>query len=248
MNGLFAKLSIVELRAESGTCSGSCSSYACFKGGPADGEGLASPGCPLGTHPAHLSDNRNCVLCLTCAQACPNRSVQLRLRPPAADLQPRMQTPDGERGLILVLAGGICLHHWQRLLGWLPLTPDSLQQGALLPRLSIAVLALALPAMAGLWLDRRWLYAGLPLLWSLLLARHLPLGMSEAGTLLPGGWPQWRADPHVIGFAQTLVVVIGWAVAVALSQRLMRSFNGNWRIGMAGLLLISLGGRWLVAL
>ena len=247
MNGLFAKLSILELRAEAGTCGGSCSSYACFKGGPADGEGLASKGCPLGTHPAHLSDNRNCVLCLTCAQACPNRSVQLRLRPPAADLQPRMQPPDGERGLILVLAGGICLHHWQRLLGWLPLTPDSLQEGALLPRLSIAVLALALPAMAGLWLDRRWLYAGLPLLWSLLLARHLPLGMGEGGTLLPEGWPQWQADPHVIGFAQTLVVVIGWAGAVALSQRLMRSFDRNWRIGMAGLLLISVGGRWLVA-
>ena len=247
MNGLFAKLSILELRAEAGTCGGSCSSYACFKGGPADGEGLASQGCPLGTHPAHLSDNRNCVLCLTCAQACPNRSVQLRLRPPAADLQPRMQPPDGERGLILVLAGGICLHHWQRLLGWLPLPPDSLQEGALLPRLSIAVLALALPAMAGLWLDRRWLYAGLPLLWSLLLARHLPLGMGEGGTLLPEGWPQWQADPHVIGFAQTLVVVIGWAGAVALSQRLMRSFDRNWRIGMAGLLLISVGGRWLVA-
>ena len=247
MSGLFAKLSILELRAEAGTCGGSCSSYACFKGGPADGEGLASQGCPLGTHPAHLSDNRNCVLCLTCAQACPNRSVQLRLRPPAADLQPRMQPPDGERGLILVLAGGICLHHWKRLLGWLPLTPDSLQEGALLPRLSIAVLALALPAMAGLWLDRRWLYAGLPLLWSLLLARHLPLGMGEGGTLLPEGWPQWQADPHVIGFAQTLVVVIGWAGAVALSQRLMRSFDRNWRIGMAGLLLISVGGRWLVA-
>ena len=49
MNGLFAKLSILELRAEAGTCSGSCSSYACFKGGPAEGEGLASQGCPLGT-------------------------------------------------------------------------------------------------------------------------------------------------------------------------------------------------------
>jgi len=34
MNGLFAKLSILELRAEQGTCSGSCSTYACFKGGP----------------------------------------------------------------------------------------------------------------------------------------------------------------------------------------------------------------------
>jgi hypothetical protein len=43
------------------------------------------------------------------------------------------------------------------------------------------------------------------------------------------------------------VVVIGWAGAVALSQRLMRSFDRNWRIGMAGLVLISVGGRWLVA-
>ena len=73
MNGLFAKLSVLELRAQVGTCSGSCSSFACFKGGPADGEGLETAGCPLGTHPAHLHDNRNCVLCLTCAQACPHR-------------------------------------------------------------------------------------------------------------------------------------------------------------------------------
>ena len=110
-------LSIQELRAESCTCSGRCTSYACFKGGPADGEGMETNGCPLGSHPAHLSDNRNCVLCMTCAQACPNRSVQLRLRPPAADLQVNMHAPGGERGLILVLAGGVTLHHWQRLLG-----------------------------------------------------------------------------------------------------------------------------------
>ena len=84
MNGLFAKLSILELRAQVGTCSGSCSTYGCFKGGPAHGEGLATAGCPLGTHPAHLSNNRNCVLCMSCAQACPHRSVQLSLRPPAA--------------------------------------------------------------------------------------------------------------------------------------------------------------------
>ena len=35
--------------------------------------------------------------------------------------------------------------------------------------------------------------------------------------------------------------------SVTLSQRLMQSFDRNWRIGMAGLLLISLGGRWLVS-
>ena len=248
MNGLFAKLSILELRAEVGTCSGSCSSYACFKGGPADGEGLASEGCPLGTHPAHLSDNRNCVLCMTCTQACPNRSVQLRLRPPAADLQRTMQAPNGERGLILVLAGGICLHHWQRLLGWLPLAPSSLHEGPLLARLSFAVLALALPAAIGLWLNRRWLYAGLPLLWALLLARHLPIGMAEAGTVLPHGWPQWSADPHVIGFCQTLVVGIGWIGAAILSRRLLDLDRRAWVMGSMVLLLVSFSGRWLVAL
>ena len=113
MNGLFAKLSILELRAHAGTCSGSCSSYACFKGGPADGEGLATAGCPLGTHPAHLSDNRNCVLCLTCVQACPHRSVQLSLRPPAADLRLPLNVPRGEPLLILILFGGLVLH-WGR--------------------------------------------------------------------------------------------------------------------------------------
>ena len=248
MNGLFAKLSILELRAEAGTCSGSCSSYACFKGGPADGEGLASEGCPLGTHPAHLSDNRNCVLCMTCTQACPNRSVQLRLRPPAADLQRNMQAPDGERGLMLVLAGGICLHHWQRLLGWLPLAPSSMHEGPLLARLSFAALALALPAAAGLWLNRRWLYAGLPMLWALLLARHLPIGMAEAGTVLPTGWPQWSADPHVIGFCQTMVVGIGWVGAVILSRRLLELNRRAWVMGSMVLLLVSVSGRWLVAL
>ncbi|MCB4399683.1 4Fe-4S binding protein [Synechococcus sp. MU1625] len=248
MNGLFAKLSILELRAEVGTCSGSCSSYACFKGGPADGEGLATEGCPLGTHPAHLSDNRNCVLCMTCTQACPNRSVQLRLRPPAADLQRNMQAPDGERGLILVLAGGLCLHNWQRLLGWLPLAPSSLHEGPLLARLSFAALALALPAAASLWLKRRWLYAGLPLLWALLLARHLPIGMAEAGTVLPDGWPQWSADRHVIGFCQTVVVLIGWVGAVILSRRLLDLNRRAWVRGSMVLLLVSLSGRWLVAL
>ncbi|MEC8442506.1 MAG: 4Fe-4S binding protein [Cyanobacteriota bacterium] len=247
MNGLFAKLSILELRAEAGTCSGSCSSYACFKGGPAEGEGLATGGCPLGTHPAHLSDNRNCVLCMTCTQACPNRSVQLRLRPPAADLQRTMQTPDGERGLILVLAGGVCLHQWERLLGWLPLAPSSLHEGPLLARLCFATLALALPAAAGLWLNRRWLYAGLPLLWALMLARHLPLGMTEAGTVLPPRWPQWSADPHVIGFCQTVVVMVGWAGAAVLTRRLLDRDHRRWVVGTIVMLVICFGGRWLVA-
>lgn len=271
MNGLFAKLSILELRAQVGTCSGSCRTYACFKGGPADGEGLATVGCPLGTHPAHLSDNRNCVLCLTCAQACPHRSVQLALRPPAADIQRQMELPAGEPALLLVLAGDLSLHHWQRLLGWLPLAPPDLTAGPLLPRLAFAALALALPAalfgVARLLFSdarlTRTLYGLLPLIWALLLARHLPLGMEEAGMVLPVSaaalpeWldptrvallPHWQADIHVIGFCQSAVVLIGLLGTVVLLRRQLATRRTAW-IG-ASLLAISLGatGRWLVAL
>ena len=308
MNGLFAKLAISELRAQIGTCSGSCSSFACFKGGPAEGEGYATAGCPVGTHPAHLSDNRNCVLCLTCAQACPHRSVTLRLRPPAADLQRSMDPPAGEAGLILVLAGGLCLHHWERLLGWLPAavaalaagdgSPGapldgglglqaqavfSLGEGPLLPRLAIACLALALPA--GLWLvartaaarllpgrGRPWLllYALLPLLWGVMLAHHLALGMAEGGRVLVvsaaplvsswrleeglsqplsllGHLPAWSADLHVIGFCQTLAVALGLAGSVVLLRRLLLPGRLGWVLQAAITLVIAGAGRWLVA-
>ena len=36
------------------------------QGGPAEGEGLETGGCPVYSHPAQLTDNRNCVLCMTC--------------------------------------------------------------------------------------------------------------------------------------------------------------------------------------
>ena len=307
MNGLFAKLAISELRAQIGTCSGSCTSFACFKGGPPEGEGYATAGCPVGTHPAHLADNRNCVLCLTCAQACPHRSVTVRLRPPAADLQRSMDPPAGEAGLILVLAGGLCLHHWERLLGWLPgkvaalasghgwpattlagglgfhaQEAFSLSEGPLLPRLAIGCLALALPA--GLWLvarnagarllpgrGRPWLllYALLPLLWGLMLAHHLALGMAEAGMVLPvsaapllaesrfgegagslaavlAGLPAWAADPHVISFCQTLAVGLGLIGSVVLLRRLLLPDRISWLLQAGSTLIVAAAGRWLI--
>jgi NAD-dependent dihydropyrimidine dehydrogenase PreA subunit len=249
MNGLFAKLSILELRAHAGTCSGSCSSYACFKGGPADGEGLATAGCPLGTHPAHLSDNRNCVLCLTCVQACPHRSVQLSLRPPAADLRLPLSVPRGEPLLILILFGGLVLHWGRPALEGLPMAQQLL----------LASIELALPALVALGL-RRWLgpelwqqglYGLLPLLLGLLLARHLPVGMGEAGQIFPvslgAGWPGWSADPHVVGFCQSAAVLAGALSSWWLLRRLLSNEpNSLW---VATGLSASVGclGRWLVS-
>ncbi|MFN9624121.1 MAG: hypothetical protein ACK587_15030 [Cyanobacteriota bacterium] len=219
------------------------------------------------------------MLCLTCAQACPHRSVQLRLRPPGADLQRTMDPPEGEVGLILVLAGGVCLHHWQRLIGALPLAPPALDSGPLLPRLAWGTAVLALPAAAFLLIrallsgfgrggespsrgpsrPRLALYAGLPLLWALMLADHLPLGMAEAGRLLPvsvASWngelasrlPAWSADRHVIAFCQSTVLLLGLGGTVVLLRRLLLPSRGRG-LALAGLALgLAAAGRWLVAL
>lgn len=220
---------------------------------------MATAGCPLGTHPAHLSDNRNCVLCLTCAQACPHRSVQLSLRPPAADIQREMSLPVAEPALLLVLAGDVCLHHWQRLLGWSALAPASLVEGPWLPRLAAALLALALPSalflLARLWFSlqrlTRTLYGLLPLVWALLLARHLPIGMAEAGQLLPvSGWrsaPSWQADPHVIAFCQSAAVLLGLVWAWVLLRRQLANSRMAWVSASALALVLAGVGRWLVA-
>jgi hypothetical protein len=287
MNGLFAKLSMSELRARLGVCSGSCSDYFCCKGDPGQSMLRGRTGCPEGYHPGHLGDNRNCVMCLTCASVCPHGSVQLRLRPPGTDLQPQMQPPAGEAGLILVLAGGIVLHHWRSLLGWCSLAPESLQNGPLLPRLAFALAALALPAAAwlllrGAWsLGRRWqrrrssevtsnpmevkpaqqwllLYALLPLLWSLLLDSHLDMGMAEAGLLLPRSLgaiglaapPEllaWSADPHVIGFSQSLILLIGTGGSIVLLRRLLRPDGLGWLLLSSLAVGLGLGGRLLLA-
>ena len=81
-----------------------------------------------------------------------------------------------------------------------------------------------------------------------LLAWHLPLGMLEAGTVLPASWPQWSADPHLIGFCQTLKVSVDWGGAVVLLRRLLVQNSRQWVFSSLMLLILSLAGRWLVAL
>ena len=72
--------------------------------------------------------------------------------------------------------------------------------------------------------------------------------MLEGGTLLPDGWPQWQADPHVIAFCQTLAVGVGLGTAVVMLRRLLDQSRRTWLVGSMVLVLLSLGGRWLVHL
>jgi hypothetical protein len=91
-----------------------------------------------------------------------------------------------------------------------------------------------------------------------MLADHLPLGMAEAGRLLPvslAPWsgelasrlPAWSADSHVIAFCQTSVIALGLGGTVVLLRRLLP--GPRWRgLALAGLALaMAAAGRWLVA-
>ena len=107
---------------------------------------------------------------------------------------------------------------------------------------------------------RQWLvlYGLLPLLWGLLLAQHLPMGMEEGGRLLAVSfsprWPEmaslmpvWSSDSSVVAFCQSLAVVTGVVGSVLLLRRLL--LPGRWRwVWLSWLTLgLGIGGRWLVA-
>ncbi|MFP4413659.1 sigma 54-interacting transcriptional regulator [Coleofasciculus sp.] len=207
MNGLFAKLSMTELRAQQGTCSAECSTYQCYKGGPQKGEGMETNGCPLYSHPAQLQDNRDCVLCMTCLKACPHRSVEVNLRPPGIELWTTHIPRSYEVALLLLLLGGVFLHHLPELNQQLNLHLDLSQFGTH-AWFSLAVLSLPalipLIAYGGIQLSYRLIqtlnltianpkprslielaYGYLPLVLAANLAHHLWLGLTEAGRILP---------------------------------------------------------------
>lgn len=64
----------------------------------------------MGVHPAQLRDNRDCVLCGSCVQACPHDSVRRNLRPPGIDLWTMNQASAHEVGLLFLLLGAAFCH------------------------------------------------------------------------------------------------------------------------------------------
>ncbi|PSB55257.1 sigma 54-interacting transcriptional regulator [Chamaesiphon polymorphus] len=207
MNGLFAKLSIVELRAQQGTCAAECTTYHCYKGGVGFGEGQTTNGCPIYSHPAQLTDNKDCVLCMTCLKACPHRSVELNLRPPGIELWTTHIPHAYEVALLFLLLGGIYLHRLPEINALLGLQIDLNQ---FLPHLGFSIAAIVLPAtipflaygaMQGLYklgkleiipfklckplpfIDLAYGY--LPLILGGNLAHYFKLGLAEGGQIIP---------------------------------------------------------------
>jgi polyferredoxin len=244
MNGLFAKLSMVELRAQQGICSATCTTYQCYKGGPQKGEGQETGGCPLYSHPAQLEDNRDCVLCMTCLKACPHRSVELNLRPPGIELWTTHQPTYAEICLLFLLFGAVFLHRLPEIeaqFGWqLHLDNFGMHAGVSLLALLVPG-AIALMAHAFIQLLQRsckprpfleLAYGYLPLVLGASLAHYLRLGLTEAGRVLPVSLatlgvgsvnlPIAVADPAVIAFLQSVTLIFAFWLSAVLTQKIAR--------------------------
>lgn len=207
MNGMFAKLSMTELRAQQGTCSAECTTYQCYKGGPEKGEGQETMGCPLYSHPAQLDDNRDCVLCMTCLKACPHRSVEVNLRPPGIELWTTHQPHAYEVALLFLLLDVVFLHRLPEIQAYWGLS-WSLENFWV--HFLVSVAALTVPALIPIFaqISRGLLhqltiflnpkgvhqkplpllesaYGYLPLVLGANLAHYLDLGLGEGGRLLP---------------------------------------------------------------
>ncbi len=248
MNGLFAKMAVIELRAQQGICSATCTTYACYKGGPALGEGQATGGCPVYSHPAQLEDNRDCVLCMTCLKACPHRSVELNLRPPGIELWTTHKPRLDEVALLLLLLGGIYLHRLPEIVRIWGLSAVMTNFWA---HSLLSVVVLLLPAgflglMYGVlkvvqpWLAKgscrlpsfvKLTYGYLPLVWGASLAYYLKMGLGEAGQLLAvtqrtfgllGDWPVLIAHPAVIVFLQGTTLLAAVLLSMFLTQKIAR--------------------------
>ncbi len=229
MNGMFAKLSMVELRSTQQVCGSQCSTFGCYKGSSATPvtfadvlptEGQATGGCPLYSHPAQLQDNRDCMLCMTCLKACPHRSVQLNLRFPTSDLLDNHQGFWAEVALLLLLFGGVFMHHAQRILGGLGFHDILLDADHLLTSTPIALALLSIPsvltylthAIARL-LDPEQptyltvIYAYLPFTLAANLAHYIPAAVTEAGQILP-------VLARTLGFSGVGLPILTWSTDV----------------------------------
>lgn len=252
MNGLFAKLSMTELRAQQGTCSAECTTYQCYKGGPQKGEGMETGGCPLYSHPAQLEDNRDCVLCMTCLKACPHRSVEFNLRPPGIELWTTHVPRSYEVALLLLLLSGIYLHRLPELQAALGLNFDLTQFWlhfgfslvvlmipAVIPMAAYGLMQLLFLFYQNLKLHipkprplMELAYGYLPLVLGGNLAHYLRLGLGEAGRILPltlatfglsgEGLPVLVAHPAVIDFLQGATLIFSVLLTVLLTQKIAR--------------------------
>ncbi|KAL4439939.1 hypothetical protein ABPG75_002940 [Micractinium tetrahymenae] len=230
MNGLFARLSMTELRSQAGVCSSECTTYHCLKGRPASEDAHATDGCPMAQHSNQLTDNSICSMCSQCVAVCPHDSVEVRLRPPGIDLWTSRKASAGEAALLLLLLGAVALHRLPKLLLLLGADPSLPWGGSEAAACGLSMLALALPG-ALIWAAHSAAiaagsHAGRGSVSSSEDAAAKPapsflnfslayVGAASLG-LPPDTVPGLAAHPAVVAFLQGSLVLLGTGGSLAL--------------------------------
>lgn len=122
LSGNYARVGMVELRADTGICKTCTAKAVCYNGND------KVAGCPLFTFPRTMDDSANCNLCANCIKSCPNDAIQIRLRKPTSELW-FITKPKIEQSYLAMAIMGIVLIQnitmlevWTDVLAWIETT------------------------------------------------------------------------------------------------------------------------------
>lgn len=120
MTGLFARTSMLELRADNAVCLSQCSSHECYYGT------TKAEGCAFGQVVATLHSNQFCKICGNCAKNCPYDAVRLNLRVPGRELSEVRHVRTGTGFLVISLYAALFSDiltrtpWYEQMTAWLP--------------------------------------------------------------------------------------------------------------------------------
>lgn len=80
LQGNYARVGVVELRADTSICATCDLRAACFNGGE------QADACPLFEFPRTMDSSANCNLCANCIKNCTNDAIRVSVRPPTSEL------------------------------------------------------------------------------------------------------------------------------------------------------------------
>jgi len=122
MAGNYARVGMVELRADRAICKTCKARAVCYNGND------KVAGCPLFSFPRTMDDSAHCNLCANCIKSCPNDAIQLRVRKPASELW-FIRKPELEQSFLAAAIMGIVLIQnvtmltvWTDVLAWIEST------------------------------------------------------------------------------------------------------------------------------
>jgi polyferredoxin len=241
--GNYARVGMVELRADTGICATCKAKAACFNGND------KVAGCPLFTFPRTMEDSANCNLCANCIKSCPNDAIQIRVRKPTSELwfisKPKLE----QSALAMAIMGIVLIQNvamlevWTRILDWIETTTGITSYAviftaafAVAVSVPVALLALASRVAARHNLENatlnfaRFGYALIPLDVAAHLAHNLFHLLAEGGTVystlaaLFGGAPG-AGDPALVGTGtiqvlQFALLALGLAGSLYTARRI----------------------------